>query len=391
MKLESRISLFAAILCVLSLGTISDLAAQAPQVDAALYQGMEWRNIGPFRGGRSVAATGVVKDQLTYYFGGVGSGVWKTTDAGITWLNISDTTFGTSSVGAIAVAESDPNVVYVGMGEHPIRGVMTSHGDGVYKSTDAGRTWRHLGLDLTRQISDVMIHPTDPDLVYVAAQGAAYGASEDRGVYRSRDGGETWEKVLYVDDTSGPSSLSMDRNNPRVLFAAIWDHRRYPWQVRSGGPGSGIYKTTDGGDTWEQMTEGLPELMGDIGVAVSANSDRVYAIVEADPGGGLYRSDDAGKTWRKLNESWSIRARAWYYTHITADPNNADIVWIMNAPVSKSIDGGRTFTRIPTPHGDNHDLWINPSNSQYMINANDGGANVSLNGGGAWSTQENQP
>ena len=391
MKLESHIPLFATILGVLSLGTFSDLTAQAPHIDPVLYQGMEWRNIGPFRGGRSVAATGVVQDHMTYYFGGVGSGVWKTTDAGITWSNISDSTFGTSSVGAIAVAESDQNVVYVGMGEHPIRGVMTSHGDGVYKSTDAGKTWSHLGLDLTRQISDVMIHPTNPDLVYVAAQGAAYGASEDRGVYRSKDGGETWEKVLYVDDTSGPSSLSMDRNNPRVLYAAIWDHRRYPWQVRSGGPGSGIYKTTDGGDTWKQINEGLPELMGDIGVAVSANSDRVYAIVEADPGGGLYRSDDAGKNWRKLNESWSIRARAWYYTHITADPNNADIVWIMNAPVSKSIDGGRTFTRVPTPHGDNHDLWINPSNSDFMINANDGGANVSLNGGGAWSTQENQP
>ncbi|MFC1640120.1 WD40/YVTN/BNR-like repeat-containing protein [Gemmatimonadota bacterium] len=391
MKLESRFSLFATVLCILGTGMISDLTAQDPTVDPALFQDMEWRNIGPFRGGRSVAVAGVVQDHLTYYFGGVGSGVWKTKDAGITWSNVSDTTFGTSSVGAIAVAESDPNVVYVGMGEHPIRGVMTSHGDGVYKSTDAGRTWSHMGLDRTRHISDVMVHPSNSDLVYVAAQGAAYGASEDRGVYRSRDGGATWEKVLYVDDTSGPSSLSIDRNNPRVLYAAIWDHRRYPWQVRSGGPGSGIHKTTDGGDTWAEMNEGLPELMGDIGVAVSASSDRVYAIVEADPGGGLYRSDDAGKTWRKLNESWSLRARAWYYTHIIADPSNADIVWIMNAPVSKSIDGGRTFNRVPTPHGDNHDLWINPSSSDYMINANDGGANVSLNGGGAWSTQGNQP
>ncbi len=373
------------------MGLVSHLAAQEPPVDPALFQNMEWRNIGPFRGGRSVAVAGVVQDHLTYYFGGVGSGVWKTTDAGITWTNISDTTFGTSSVGAIAIAESDPNVVYVGMGEHAIRGVMTSHGDGVYRSTDAGRTWRHMGLESTRQISDVQVHPANPDLLYVAAQGAAYGDSEDRGVYRSKDGGETWEKVLYVDSTSGPSSLSMDRNNPRVLYAAIWDHRRYPWQVRSGGPGSGIYKTTDGGDTWEQVNKGLPELMGDIGVAVSGSSDRVYAIVEADPGGGLYRSDDGGKNWRKLNESWDIRARAWYYTHITADPSNADVVWIMNAPVSQSIDGGRTFRRVRTPHGDNHDLWINPENSDYMINANDGGANVSLNGGTTWSTQENQP
>jgi photosystem II stability/assembly factor-like uncharacterized protein len=375
----------------MNMGLVSHLAAQEPPVDPALFQNMEWRNIGPFRGGRSVAVAGVVQDHLTYYFGGVGSGVWKTTDAGITWTNISDTTFGTSSVGAIAIAESDPNVVYVGMGEHAIRGVMTSHGDGVYRSTDAGRTWRHMGLESTRQISDVQVHPANPDLLYVAAQGAAYGDSEDRGVYRSKDGGETWEKVLYVDSTSGPSSLSMDRNNPRVLYAAIWDHRRYPWQVRSGGPGSGIYKTTDGGDTWEQVNKGLPELMGDIGVAVSGSSDRVYAIVEADPGGGLYRSDDGGKNWRKLNESWDIRARAWYYTHITADPSNADVVWIMNAPVSQSIDGGRTFRRVRTPHGDNHDLWINPENSDYMINANDGGANVSLNGGTTWSTQENQP
>ncbi len=376
---------------VLSMGMESRLAAQEPPVDPALFQSMEWRNIGPFRGGRSVAVAGVAQDHLTYYFGGVGSGVWKTTDAGITWSNISDETFGTSSVGAITVAESDPNVVYVGMGEHAIRGVMTSHGDGVYKSTDAGRTWRHMGLDNTRHISDVQVHPSNPDLVYVAAQGAAYGDSEDRGVYRSIDGGETWGKVLYVDSTSGPSSLSMDRNNPRVLYAAFWDHRRYPWQVRSGGPGSGIHKTTDGGDTWEPVNKGLPELMGDIGVAVSAESDRVYAIVEADPGGGLYRSDNGGKSWRKLNDSWAIRTRAWYYTHITADPNNPDVVWIMNAPVSKSIDGGRTFTRVRTPHGDNHDLWINPENSDYMINANDGGANVSLNGGTTWSTQENQP
>ncbi len=387
----SRVLFFVALLSVLNINPGSFLTAQEPPVDPTLFQSMEWRNIGPFRGGRSVAVAGVKQDHLTYYFGGVGSGVWKTTDAGITWANISDKTFGTTSVGAITVAESDPNVVYVGMGEHAIRGVMTSHGDGVYKSTDAGRTWQHMGLDNTRHISSVQVHPGDPDLVYVAAQGAAYGDSEDRGVYRSKDGGENWEKVLYVDSTSGPSSLSMDMNNPRVLYAAIWDHRRYPWQVRSGGPGSGIYKTTDAGDTWERVNTGLPELMGDIGVAVSAESDRVYAIVEADPGGGLYRSDNGGKNWRKLNDSWAIRARAWYYTHITADPSNPDVVWILNAPVSKSIDGGRTFTRVGTPHGDNHDLWINPQNSDYMINANDGGANVSLNGGATWSTQENQP
>ena len=366
-------------------------AAAAQQVDPKLFQGMEWRNIGPFRGGRSVAATGVVADPLTYYFGGVGSGVWKTTDAGLTWNNVSDSTFGTSSVGAIAVAESDPNVVYVGMGEHAVRGVMTSHGDGVYKSTDAGRTWRHMGLERTRQISGIEVHPGNPDIVYVAAQGAPYGATEDRGVYLSSDGGEQWEKVLYVSETAGPSSLSLDRNNPRILYASFWDHLRLPWKVQSGGPGSGIYKSTNGGDSWERLTDGLPELIGKTAVAVSANSSRVYALIESDPGGGLFRSDDGGKSWQNINESWTLRARAWYYIHLHADPQNPDVVWVLNAPVMKSIDGGKSFTRVPTPHGDNHDLWINPTNSAYLINANDGGANVSLNGGKTWSTQGNQP
>jgi photosystem II stability/assembly factor-like uncharacterized protein len=352
---------------------------------------MEWRNIGPFRGGRSVAVAGVVTDPLTYYFGGVGSGVWKTTDAGLSWSNVSDSTFGTSSVGAITVADSDPNVVYVGMGEHAVRGVMTSHGDGVYKSTDAGRTWQHMGLERTRQISGIRVHPTNPDIVYVAAQGAPYGATEDRGVYLSRDGGETWEKVLYVSGTAGPSSLSLDRNNPRILYASFWDHLRLPWKVRSGGSGSGIYKSTDGGDSWERLSDGLPELIGKTAVSVSASSSRVYALIEADPGGGLFRSDNGGKSWQNINESWTLRARAWYYIHLHTDPQDPDVVWVLNAPVMKSIDGGKSFTRVPTPHGDNHDLWINPSNSAYLINANDGGANVSLNGGKTWSTQSNQP
>lgn len=365
--------------------------AQSPRFDPKAFQGMEWRNIGPFRGGRSVAVSGVASDPLTYYFGGVGSGVWKSTDAGLSWRNISDSTFGTSSVGAIAVAESDPNVVYVGMGEHAVRGVMTSHGDGVYKSTDAGHTWKHTGLDESRQISGIAVHPSNPDLVYVAAQGAPYGPSDERGVYRSRDGGLTWEKVLYVSETAGPSSLSMDRNNPRVLYVGFWDHRRYPWKVRSGGPGSGIYKSVDGGDSWQELTAGFPELMGKTAVAVSARSNRVYALIEADPGGGLYRSDDGGNTWKNVNESWTLRARAWYYINLRADPQNPDIVWVLNAPVMKSIDAGKTFTRVRTPHGDNHDLWINPTNSDYLINANDGGANVSLNGGATWSTQDNQP
>ncbi len=248
----------------------------AQDVDSTLFHGMQWRNIGPFRGGRSVAATGVAQHPFTYYFGGVGSGVWKTTDAGQTWVNVSDDTFGTSSVGAITVAPSDPNVVYVGMGEHAVRGVMTSHGDGVYRSTDAGRSWTHLGLDRTRAISRIVVHPSDPDVVWVAAQGAPYGPTEDRGIYRSTDGGATWEKVLYVSETAGASDLSIDPNNPRILYAAFWDHLREPWEVRSGGEGSGIWKTTDGGQTWTRLDEGLPDLMGKIGVAVSRRTPIGY-------------------------------------------------------------------------------------------------------------------
>ena len=367
----------------------SSLSAQ--EIHPTLFQGLRWRNIGPFRGGRSVAVTGVASRPYTFYFGGVGSGVWKTTDAGQTWRNIGDSTFGTASVGALAVAGSDPNVVYVGMGEHAVRGVMTSHGDGVYRSTDAGRTWHHLGLDGTRAISRIRVHPENPDLVYVAAQGAPYGPSDDRGIYRSPDGGVTWERILFVGPTAGASDLAMDPTNPRILYAAFWDHLRLGWEVRSGGPGSGIWKSTDGGDSWTRLTEGFPELMGKTSVAVSADPDRLYAMVEADPGGGLFRSDDGGAHWRVVNDTWTIRARAWYYIEVFADPVNADVVWVLNAPVMKSIDGGKTFTRVRTPHGDNHDLWINPTNPDFLINANDGGANVSLNGGRTWSSQRNQP
>jgi photosystem II stability/assembly factor-like uncharacterized protein len=367
------------------------IAAQT--VDPDLYSAMQWRGIGPFRGGRSVASTGVVGDRLTYYFGAVGGGVWKTTDAGTTWTNVSDgQPFGTSSVGAIAVAESDPNVVYAGMGEHAIRGVMTSHGDGVYRSTDAGRTWIHVGLERTRSISRIRVHPNDPDLVYVAAQGAPYGANEERGVFRSADGGATWEHVLYVDERSGASDLAMDMTNPRILYASFWDHVRLPWQVVSGGPGSGFWKSTDGGDTWSEIDAGLPEVMGKTAIDVSrANPDRVFAMVEADPGGGLFRSDDAGASWTLVSDDWTIRARAWYYIEVYADPMDEETVYVLNAPFMKSIDGGRTFSNISVPHGDQHDLWINPLDNEVMINANDGGANVSFNGGASWSTQRNQP
>ncbi len=374
---------------------LSPFAGYSQEIDAKLYQSMEWRNIGPFRGGRSVTSTGVASEPRTFYFGGVGGGVWKTTDAGETWTNITDGQLATSSVGAIAVAPSDPNVIYLGMGEHAVRGVMTSHGDGVYKSTDAGKTWKHMGLALSRAISRIRIHPTNPGLVYVAAQGAPYGPSEDRGVYRSKDGGATFEKILYVSPDAGPSDLDMDPSNPRILYAAFWDHRRTPWEVRSGGPGSGIQKSTDGGDTWEKLGEdpktGFPELKGKMSVAVSADPERVYALVEADPKGGLYRSEDAGKTWKLVNETWGIRSRAWYYINVFADPKNADVVWVTNAGLLKSIDAGKTFERVQVPHGDNHQVWINPENTDIMINSNDGGANISFNGGKTWSTQENQP
>ena len=385
-----RLVIFFALFC--GLGSDFNLRAQELPVDPAAFHSMQWRGIGPFRGGRSVTSTGVVGKPLTYYMGTVGGGVWKTEDAGTTWRNITDGQLGTSSVGAIAVAESDPNVVYVGMGEHAIRGVMTSHGDGVYRSTDAGRTWKHLGLEDTRSISRIRVHPNDPDLVYVAAQGAPYGANPERGIYRSKDGGRTWDLVLTVDHNSGASDLSMDMTNPRILYASFWDHRRLPWQVISGGPGSGFWKSTDGGDSWDEINEGLPELMGKTAIDVSrANPDRLFAMVEADPGGGLFRSDDAGASWELVSDDWTIRARAWYYIEVFADPIDQETVYVLNAPMMKSIDGGRTFSSVPVLHGDTHDLWINPDDNKVMINANDGGAHVSFNAGGSWSTLNNQP
>ncbi|XLS29521.1 VPS10 domain-containing protein [Flavobacteriaceae bacterium M23B6Z8] len=357
------------------------------------FNNLQWRNIGPFRGGRSVASCGVVSDPLTYYMGSTGGGVWKTTDGGIVWKNISDGFLKTGTVGAIAVAESDPNVIYVGMGEHAIRGVMTSSGDGVYKSTDAGKTWIHVGLDKTMHISDVVIHPKDPNVVFVAAQGSQYGPSEDRGIYKSDDGGKNWKKVLFTHDLTGASSLRMDMNNPRILYAALWEHQRFSFTMKSGGPNSGIYKSVDGGETWNQLKSGLPKEFGKAGIAVSrANPERVWAVIEAEgEKGGVYRSDNAGEKWVQINKDRVNIARSWYYMEIFAHPQNENIVYVLNAPVMKSIDGGKTFSRVPTPHGDNHHLWINPEKPQYMINSNDGGANVSLNGGTSWSTQQNQP
>ncbi|HEV7501574.1 MAG TPA: glycosyl hydrolase, partial [Vicinamibacteria bacterium] len=331
-------------------------------------------------------------DPRVYYFGGTGGGLWKTTDGGIHWANVSDGQIGTGSVGAVAVAASDPNVVYAGMGEGCIRGNV-SQGDGVYRSSDAGRTWANVGLRNTRQIGRVRVHPRDPDLVYVAALGHAFGPSADRGVFRSRDGGRSWSKVLFVDDKTGAIDIDIDPTNPRVLYAAFWQVVRTPWSLESGGPGSGLYKTVDGGDTWKKMAgEGLPKgPWGRVGVTVSpANPSRVWALIEAEDG-GVYRSDDAGATWKRTNNERRLRQRAWYYTHIFADPKNADSMYVLNTGFYRSQDGGRTFTPIRVPHGDNHDLWIADDDPLRMIESNDGGANVSLDGGRSWSRQDNQP
>jgi photosystem II stability/assembly factor-like uncharacterized protein len=397
MKLLFKGSLAILALCLFTFPALSqknkkntDLSPKSTY-DTSLYNAMEFRLVGPFRGGRATAIAGVVQDPMTYYMGAT-AGVWKTTDAGESWKNSSDGFFNTASVGAITVSESDPNVIYVGMGEAPVRGVMTSHGDGVYKSTDAGKTWSNIGLEKIRQISKIVVHPTNPDVLIVGGQGSPYGATEDRGIYRSEDGGANWAKVHYVDQNSGVSDLSMDMNNPRIVYAAYWDHRRFPWQVQSGGPGSGIYKSVDMGKTWQKLSEGLPkETMGKIGISVSrANSEIVWAIIEAEDG-GLYRSDDAGKNWKLVNPDRLLRARSWYYMHIQAHPTESEIVYIMNAPLVESTDGGKTFANMKTRHGDNHQLWINPEQPKYMVNANDGGANVTIDRGVNWSRQDNQP
>ncbi len=365
-------------------------SAQQPAASNPLA-GLRWRNIGPFRGGRSVAVSGVVSQPNVYYFGSVGGGVYKTTDGGVNWNPVSDGQgFGTGTVGAIAVSESDPNIVYVGMGEACIRGNF-SHGDGVYKSVDAGKTWKRAGLEDTRIIGRVRIHPKNPDVVYVAALGHAAGTNEQRGVFRSKDGGKNWERVLFKSSKAGAVDLSMDPSNPNVLYASIWEAKRTPYSMESGGPDSGLWKSTDGGDTWKDISRntGLPKgVLGKIGVAVSpANPERIYAIVEAEDG-GVFRSDNAGSTWTKMTDNRNLRQRAWYYSHIYADPKNADGVYVLNVGFHKSIDGGRTYTTLNPPHGDNHDLWIAPDNPDRMINANDGGANVTYNGGGMWSEQD---
>lgn len=354
---------------------------------------LEWRSVGPFRAGRVVAVAGDPANSQVFYFGSTGGGIWKTTDGGLLWDNVSDGFFKRASVGAIAVSSFDPNVLYVGMGETSIRGNV-SHGDGVYKSTDGGKTWKHLGLEQTRHIGKVHIHPQNPDLVYVAALGHAHGPNPERGVYRTRDGGATWEQILFRSDKAGAIDLAMDPNNPRILYASFWEAQRMPHTLISGGEDSSIFKSTDGGDTWTEITRsaGLPTgLLGKVGLAISpAKAGRLWAIVEAEDG-AVFRSDDWGESWQRLCEDRPLRARAWYYQHIIADPQDAETVWVLNVMAWKSIDGGRTFVEVPTPHADNHALWIDPTNPQRLIEGNDGGACISFNGGESWSTPYNQP
>jgi photosystem II stability/assembly factor-like uncharacterized protein len=361
-------------------------------MDDAWFRGLRWRCIGPPRGGRVVAVAGHPTEPMVFYFGAVGGGVWKTTDGGTYWENISDGQIKTAAIGALAVAESDPNVVYAGTGEATIR-IDVSYGDGVYRSSDGGRTWAHVGLGDTRHVGKIQVHPRDPDLVYVAALGHAFGPNQERGVFRSRDGGRSWQRVLFRSERAGAIDLALDRSNPRVLYASTWEVFRHFWTLSSGGPDSRIYKSVDGGDTWTDLTghPGLPAgIKGKIGVTVSpARPDRVWAIIEAEKA-GLYRSDDGGRTWELVSDNRDLIHRPWYYCHVFADPVDPDTVYVTNLKMWKSSDGGKTFTEITTPHGDNHDLWIDPRDPRRMIEGNDGGACVTFNGGQSWSTIYNQ-
>ncbi len=387
-----RRSLLAAVLVLIPAAS----TAQSPGPDLnQVFAPVKWRSIGPFRGGRSVASVGVVGDPMTYYMGTTGGGVWKTKNMGITWQNISDGFFKSGSVGAIAVAPSDPNVIYVGMGEHAIRGVMTHSGDGVYRSTDAGKTWTHIGLEATRHISRIRVHPTNPDIVWVAAQGALYAPNPERGVYKSTDGGTTWRPVLKVDERTGASELSLDAKNPRILYAAMWEHGRLPWKVISGGPGSGLYKSTDGGESWTRMSGGLPDKMGKMAIAASpSNPERVYALIESDSYGddrGLWVSTDAGDSWSQVTDEPRLIQRAWYYIELFVDPQNERTIYVLSAPALKSTDGGRSWTNLSGTHGDYHDLWINPDNPRNFVISNDGGAAITFDGGDSWSSQATMP
>ena len=364
----------------------------APVQDPSQWSGLHYRNIGPWRGGRATTVTGVPSQPNTYYMGSVGGGVWKTIDAGHSWTNTTDGQIAVGSIGAVAVADSNPGIVYAGTGSSKIRSNV-SIGRGIYKSVDGARTWQFAGLRDVGQIAGVRINPADPNEVFVAATGNPFRNSADRGVYRTRDGGKTWQKILYINETLGAADIEFQPGNPRTLFASLWHGQRRPWTITSGSNDGGLYKSTDGGDTWAKLTGGLPGgLFGRANIGVTAAApDRLYALIEARPGQGLYRSDDAGVSWANVNAENRLVTRPFYYNTLGVDPNNPDLVFVGTENWFRSVDGGKTFKAEPTPHGDNHDVWINPRNSQAMVQANDGGANVSLDGGRTWSTQANQP
>lgn len=363
----------------------------APQYSEKLFSGMKYRLVGPFRGGRVLAVEGVSGEPNVYYFGGVAGGVWKTTDGGDNWKPLFDK-YPVSSIGAIDVSRSNHNVIYVGTGEACIRGNI-SYGDGVYKSTDGGISWKNVGLKDSQHIGAIIVDPKNPDIAFVAALGHAYGPNSERGIFRTTDGGKSWTKVLYKDDKTGAIDVVFDPNNSNILYASLWEAYRTPYSLNSGGPGSGLYKSEDGGSTWKRLTgNGLPDgILGRIGVSVSGgDSNRVYALIEAKAG-GLYRSDDAGESWTLVNEDGRFRQRAWYFTHVFADPKAPDTLYILNTGLYRSTDAGRTFTLLPAPHGDHHGLWIDPENPERLINGNDGGATISTDGGKTWTSQLNQP
>jgi photosystem II stability/assembly factor-like uncharacterized protein len=403
LRVAQRALLIVALACGLAFGLTNAIGAKHPtpavgqsatptptepkaenkgQFNEKLWSGMRWREIGPFRGGRGVAIEGVSGEPNTYYFGAVAGGVWKTTDGGANWKPMFDKQHSTSSIGALAVAPSDHNTIYAGAGESALRGNIT-YGDGVYKSVDGGRNWRNVGLKDSRHIGAIIVHPENPDIVFVAALGHAYGPNDERGIFRTTDGGKTWTKVLSKDENTGAIDVVFDPHNPNTLFAALWQVRRQPWFLSSGGEGSGLYRSTDGGNTWQHLQgHGLPEgILGRIGVTVSgADPDRVYAIIEAKEG-GIFKSDDGGDNWTKINDDLRFRQRAWYFSKIYADPRAADTLYVLNTGLFRSVDGGKTFNLLPARHGDHHGLWIDPKDPQRIANVNDGGASVSIDGG----------